>query len=53
MHVFQVLTVLSIKIGTCSETPFARIQKHLFRAVVVDRMLILTLFVCEREREKE
>ena len=53
MHVFQVLTVLSIKIGTCSKTPFARIQKHLFRAVVVDRMLILTLFVCEREGEKE
>lgn len=52
MHV-QVLTVLSIKIGTCSKTLFTRIQKHLFRAVVVDRMLILTLFVCEREREKE
>ena len=46
-------SVLSIKIGTCSKTPFTRIQKHFFRAVVVDRMLILTLFVCEREREKE
>ena len=29
-----------------------RIQKHLFHVVVVDRILILTLFVCERERKK-
>lgn len=30
-----------------------RIQKQLFHVVVIDRILFLTLFVCEREREKE